>query len=39
VELAVAAERDGELVAYLATERSLLGESEMVGIAGSAPTN
>jgi len=39
VELAVAAERDGELVAYLATERSLLGEAEVVGIAGPAPTN
>jgi len=33
------AERDGELVAYLATQRSFLGEAEVVGVAGPALTN
>ena len=34
-----AAERDGELVAHPATQSSLLGEAEVVRIAGPAPTN
>src|SRR6266568_2724736 len=33
------AERDGELVAHLAAERPLLGEAQMVRIAGPPPTN